>query len=52
MGFLRDLQRSLYLAQRATGDARAAQRGTLGKRVVRRQATKSIWGPIARSLFR
>ena len=48
MSFLRDLQRALYLAQRSTGDVRAAQRGRLAKRVVRRQVTRRLMRPYNR----
>jgi hypothetical protein len=39
----RKLERSLYLAQRTLGDARAAQSGRLGKRVARRWLVRSIF---------
>lgn len=42
MGFLRDLQRTSYLVSRTAGDARAAKRGRLGKRLVRRQVTRHL----------
>ena len=40
---LSELRRSLYLSQRAIGDVQAAQRGTLAKRLVRRQVTRSLF---------
>jgi hypothetical protein len=43
MSFLRDVQRASYLISRAAGDTRAAQRGTLGKRVVRRTVTRNAF---------
>jgi hypothetical protein len=43
MSFLRDVQRASYLISRAAGDTRAAQRGTLGKRVVRRTVTRNTF---------
>jgi hypothetical protein len=36
------LQKALYLASRFLGDANAAQRGTLGKRLIRRQTTRVL----------
>lgn len=45
-------RRNFYLAQRTMGDISAAQRGTLGKRLIRRQATRSVWGPLLRALIR
>ena len=42
---LSKIQRDIYLAQRAVGDARAAQRGPekLAKRVVRRRVTRAVF---------
>lgn len=37
------VRRALYKTQRAVGDVQAAQRGTLVKRVVRRQATRTLF---------
>ena len=37
------MRRYLYLTQRTMGDAQAAQRGTLGKRIVRRRVTRGIF---------
>ena len=45
---LEQIRRSLYLGQRAIGDYQAARRGTLGRRLARRYATRAIM----RSLFR
>lgn len=42
MSFLRSVQRASYLLSRSTGDVRAAKRGTLGKRLVRRQVTRKL----------
>ena len=36
-------RRNLYLAQRLMGDVSAAQRGTLGKRLIRRSLTRSLF---------
>lgn len=36
------LQKFFFLLSRTIGDGKAAQRGTLGKRVVRRQVTRRI----------
>jgi hypothetical protein len=49
---LTQARRTLYLTQRAIGDAQAAQKGTLGRRIIRREATRrSPWlGLIARLL--
>ncbi len=41
-------QRWLYLASRAVGDVNAAKRGTLPKRLVRRQVTKRVLKPYNR----
>jgi hypothetical protein len=46
------LQRDLYFTQRTMGDISAASRGTLGRRLIRRKATRSIWGPLLRALIR
>jgi hypothetical protein len=48
------LRRGLYLTQRAMGDISAAQRGpvVLGKRLLRRRVTRSIWGPLLRMFIR
>jgi hypothetical protein len=43
MSFLRDVQRASYLLSRTAGDTRAAQRGTLGKRLVRRTVTRNVF---------
>lgn len=47
------VQRTLYFTQRAMGDISAAQRGpvVLGKRLLRRKATRSIWGPLLRAFL-
>lgn len=45
-------RRTLYFIQRAMGDMSAANRGTLGKRLVRRQLTRTTWGPLINRLFR
>lgn len=37
------MRRYLYFTQRTLGDAQAAQRGTLAKRVVRRKITRSVF---------
>ncbi len=42
------LQRSLYLASRLAGDYNAAKRGTLLKRVVRRNVTRTLLRPYNR----
>jgi hypothetical protein len=39
----RRAQRDLYLAQRTMGDIDAAQRGKLGKRLLRRSLTRSLF---------
>jgi hypothetical protein len=48
------LQRNLYLLQRGMGDISAAQRGpaVLGKRLLRRRLTRSIWAPLLRAFLR
>lgn len=51
MTFLRGLQRALYLASRSTGDVRAIQRGTYGKRLVRRAVNRRV-GRVENRLFR
>lgn len=45
---LRRLQRDSYLVSRTAGDLNAAQRGpgVLLKRVVRRQVTRRVAGPV------
>jgi len=40
---LSQTRRDLYLSQRAIGDVQAAQRGTLAKRLIRRQVTRSLF---------
>lgn len=52
MTSLRRLQRDLYLASRTVGDLDAAQRGRLGKRLVRRQVTRRVVGPLMSAIFR
>lgn len=49
---LRQLQRTLYLASRLTGDISAARRGRLGRRLVRRAVTRRGFGPLLNRLFR
>jgi len=38
-----EIRRDLYLTQRTMGDVSAARRGRLGKRLVRRSLTRSIF---------
>jgi hypothetical protein len=47
------LQKALYLLSRTAGDVNVAQRGTLGKRLIRRQVSRRrgrvedrIWGDV------
>jgi hypothetical protein len=42
MGFWRDMQRDSYKLSRFSGDVNAAERGTLVKRLVRRQVTRKL----------
>lgn len=51
---LRNMQRMSYLASRDIGDVRAAQRGAkpLASRLVRRQFTRRVTGPLTTALFR
>jgi hypothetical protein len=51
MSFLRDIQRAAYLLSRAAGDVNAAEKGTLGKRLVRRQLNRKI-GQVENQVFR
>jgi len=41
--FLSSLQRDSYRVSRATGDVRAAQRGRLVQRLVRRRITRGLF---------
>ncbi len=41
--FLSSVQRDSYQLSRATGDVRAAQRGQLVKRLVRRRVTRGLF---------
>lgn len=50
--FLQQIQRNTHLMSRTAGDLSAFQRGTLGKRLVRRKITRSGIGPILSRLFR
>lgn len=43
--FWKDLQRTSYRLSRFSGDVSAAQRGTLGKRLVRRRVTRTVLRP-------
>jgi hypothetical protein len=45
----RDLQRDAYLVSRTLGDINAAQRGRLGKRLVRRVVHRKIIGLLRRA---
>lgn len=51
---LSQIQRDLYLASRAAGDAGAAHRGPrpLARRLARRQFTRRVSGPLTTALFR
>ena len=40
--FWRNLQRDSYKLSRVSGDVSAAQRGVLGKRLVRRKVTRKL----------
>jgi hypothetical protein len=46
MGTWNSVRRGLYFTQRFMGDVSAARRGTLGKRLVRRSLTRTLfrWG--------
>lgn len=54
MSGLRDLQRALYLAQRATGDVNAARRGpeVLAKRLIRRRVTRGVFQALRKAGLR
>ena len=43
MSTFNQIRRVLYFTQRTMGDAQAAKRGRLVKRVVRRSATRSLF---------
>lgn len=48
------IQRDLYLSQRAIGDGRAASRGPkpYARRIARRQVQRRVVGPAMTALFR
>ncbi len=50
--FLKQVQRDAHLLSRTAGDLSALQRGRLGKRLIRRKATRSGFGPLLNALFR
>lgn len=43
MGWLKKTQRTAYRVSRTAGDVSAAKRGKLGKRIVRRKATRAAF---------
>lgn len=42
-GTVEELRRDSYLLSRGLGDYKAAKRGTLGKRLIRRSLTRSLF---------